>query len=230
MFFPIGDDNVRGGHAPLFTWSFLALNCAVFLFQVTRSPEVGAAFVERWGYHPADIEQGHHLDALVSSMFVHGGWMHVIGNMLFLWVFADNIEAVVGNGRFALFYLGGGLVAAAAHTVFNLHSDAPCIGASGAIAAVLGAYLVMFPSSRVKVVAILIFWFPRFLVPAFVFLGIWILQNLVSGVGSLNLDGVEPTEGVAWWAHIGGFVFGFFMGLIYRGRYNTRGILENQQV
>lgn len=230
MFFPIGDDNVKNGVTPIFSWAFLLANVAVFILQISQTPELGEVFVDRWAYKPVDITSGQHLETLITSMFLHGGWMHIIGNMLFLWVFADNIEAVIGSGRFVLFYLGGGLVAALAHTAFNLGSEAPCIGASGAIAAVLGAYLVMFPSSRVRIIVILIFFFPRFTVPAFLFLGIWIVQNLISGVGSLNLEAIEEGGGVAWWAHIGGFVFGFFMGLIYRNRFNPRGLLENGQV
>jgi membrane associated rhomboid family serine protease len=222
MFFPIGDDNVKGGSWPFFTYVFLILNVGVFGFMMLNSIEFAEKTVDFWGYRPVEILAGSRLETLISSMFLHGGWLHLIGNMLFLWVFADNIEAVIGHFRFIIFYILGGLAAAAAHVLFNMNSDIPCVGASGAIAAVLGAYLVMFPSSRVKILVFLCVFFPTFDVPAFAFLGIWIVQQIISGYGELSIPTADSGGGVAWWAHIGGFVFGFVMGLYYRSRFDLR--------
>jgi len=211
MFFPIGDDQVKGGYFPFFSYAFIALNIAAFVYEI-RMMEVESLdnFLLQWGAIPKEIMQGEDLITLFSSMFLHGGWMHIIGNMLFLWVFADNIEAVVGNLRFVIFYLLGGLAAHAAHIYFNIGSETPTIGASGAISAVMGAYLVMFPISQIKILFIIF----TFRVPALLFLGFWIFQQWNSGVASFS----ETTEqtGVAWWAHIGGFVFGVLAGLLFR--------------
>ena len=146
MIFPIGDDQVKGGAFPFFSYAFIALNVAAFLFQLSFPN----AMICEFGCIPNQIVSGQDYHTLFTSMFMHGGWMHLIGNMLFLWVFADNIEATIGNVRFVLFYLLGGMAAHAAHIYFNPGSVVPTVGASGAISAVMGAYMVMFPSSRVK--------------------------------------------------------------------------------
>jgi membrane associated rhomboid family serine protease len=158
-------------------------------------------------------------------MFLHGSWAHFLGNMLFLWVFADNIEASVGSVRFTFFYLLGGILASLAHIYFNLGSLVPTIGASGAISAVMGAYLVMFPGSKIKV--IVIFFFLTFRLPAFIFLGFWIGQQLLSGFASVGMSAAGG--GVAWWAHIGGFAFGLLWGLLNRKWTPLRGELEAEE-
>jgi membrane associated rhomboid family serine protease len=218
MLFPIGDDQVRGGHYPLFSYIFIALNVIVFFWEVNMPPGDLEAFIFTYGSIPAETVRGEDLFTLFTSMFLHGGWMHLIGNMLFLWVFGDNIEAVIGNLRFLFFYLVGGLAAHAAHIYFNWNSGIPTVGASGAISAVMGAYLVMFPASRIK----MLFFLFTFRVPAFLFLGFWIWQQWASGTASLSVPTAE-TETVAWWAHIGGFVFGVIAGLYYRTRFGVRG-------
>lgn len=211
MIFPIGDDQVKGGKFPLFSYLFIALNIAVFVYQLQliQNNQFDTFLIE-YGAIPAEITSGGNWHTLLTSMFLHGGWMHIIGNMLFLWVFADNIEATVGSGRFIIFYLLGGLAAHAAHIFFHFDSAIPTVGASGAIAAVMGAYLVMFPTSRVK---LLIFIF-SFRVPALIFLGIWIFQQFTAGMASFSELAEEA--GVAWWAHIGGFVFGVIVGFTFR--------------
>lgn len=206
MLFPIGDDHVKGGYYPLFSYLFIVLNLTVFYFQAT-SPGM---LVAEYAAVPAELMRGEKLFTLFSSMFLHGGLGHLLGNMLFLWVFSDNIEATVGNLRFVLFYLLGGLAAHAAHIYFNPGSVVPTVGASGAISAVMGAYLIMFPTSRVK----LWFFFLIFRVPAFLFLGVWIWMQWSSGWASLQVE--NTGGGVAWWAHIGGFVFGAAAGLYFR--------------
>lgn len=217
MLFPIGDDQVRGGYTPWVSYSFIAINVAVFLLEVNMPPDQLEAFIFQYGSIPAETTRGEDLFTLFTSMFLHGGWLHLIGNMLFLWVFADNIEAVIGNMRFFIFYFLGGLAAHAAHIYFNWDIVIPTVGASGAISAVLGAYLVMFPASRVK----MLFLIFTFRIPAFLFLGFWIWQQWASGTASLKVTTAE-TEAVAWWAHIGGFVFGVVAGLYYRTKFGAR--------
>lgn len=214
MLFPIGDDQVKGGHFPLFSYGFIVLNVVIFLFQTSLSPAQLNAFIFDYGSIPAETVRGQDLFTLITSMFLHGGWMHLIGNMLFLWVFADNIEATIGNGRFLFFYLFGGLAAHAAHIYFNYDSGIPTVGASGAISAVMGAYLVMFPSSRIK----MLFLVFTFRIPALLFLLFWIWQQWLNGTAALQVQTAE-SAGVAWWAHIGGFVFGVVAGFYYRSRY-----------
>ena len=144
--------------------------------------------------------------------------MHLIGNMLFLWVFADNIEAIVGTFNFIIFYLLGGIVGALIHIALNSGSEMPMVGASGAISAVMGAYLVMFPSSRIKVLILILF--TSVYIPAIFFLGFWIIQQMFAGIGSLQPVGEESS--VAWWAHIGGFVFGMLAGFLARKSYRNK--------
>lgn len=236
MIFPIGDDNVIGGHKPMFTYAFLALNVLIFLLQLS----VEGNLICEYGAIPADIASGKNWYTVISSMFLHGGWMHLIGNMLFLWVFADNIEAVIGPLLFVGFYFLGGIAASLAHFGFNLGevavqccticgggmpcgnslNIAPCagtvptVGASGAISAVLGAYLVMFPRSQIKILVLVVF--RTFTIAAIIFLGLWIGQQLISGFMSLGPKTSATSGGVAWWAHIGGFVFGVLAGFVFR--------------
>jgi len=209
MFFPIGDDQVNGGYKPYFSYLLMSVNILIFIFEVNLPQGQLAGFMSEYGAIPNEITQGQDLYTLFSSMFLHGSWMHLIGNMVFLWVFADNIEAIFGNFNFLGFYLLGGIIASMSHILSGPESMVPSLGASGAIAAVLGTYIVLFPLSKVKVLFLL--WFIR--MPAYLFLGIWIVQQLINGVGSLNaING----GGVAWWAHIGGFVFGVLIGLYAR--------------
>lgn len=236
MLFPIGDTNVVGGAKPIFSYTLIAANIIIFFFQLSTPGYLVCEFATI----PREILAGDHLHTLFSSMFLHGGWMHLIGNMLFLWVFADNIEAIVGNSRFIIFYLLGGLFASAAHIFIDVSSGGaalsnccmpcplpsscneamqlcagfiPSLGASGAISAVMGAYIVMFPTSKVR----MLFFFFVIQVPAIFFLGFWFAEQLFAGVGSLGPVSAQTT-GVAWWAHIGGFVFGLVFGLLNRYR------------
>ncbi len=209
MIFPIGDDQVKGGVFPLFSYGFIGLNIVVFLMQLSS----GSRLLE-YATVPVDVLDGYNLYTLITSMFLHGGWMHLIWNMLFLWIFADNIEATIGNFRFLVFYLLGGIMASLAHVFFNTGSSIPTVGASGAISAVLGAYLVLFPTSRIKI--FIFFFFIK--VPAFIFLGLWIIQQTIEGISSLGLQNVSG-GGVAWWAHIGGFVFGFIAARFMKSQF-----------
>lgn len=214
MFFPIGDDNVKGGYKPIFTYLLLLINIAMFFYELSLQENLNP-FLEKYAFSPTEIMLLEDLQALFTSMFLHGGWMHLIGNMMFLWVFADNIEAVLGNTRFLIFYLLGGIIASLVQTFIFMDSSILTLGASGAIAAVLGAYLVMFPVSRIRVLFIIF----TFHVPALIFLVIWIVQQFMNGYGALS--DMSAGEGVAWWAHIGGFVYGFVAGIYYRTTLNT---------
>jgi len=216
LFFPVGDDNIEGGHKPVFTYTFLAINIAIFLFQATMNIDQCKTFLYTFGTIPTEILSGQDYFTLLTNMFLHGGWMHIIGNMLFLWVFADNIEAIIGNINFLAFYLLGGLFASLMHIFLNPTSSIPAVGASGAISAVLGAYLVMFPKSRIKV--LVIFLFRSIYMSALAFLGLWFIQNLISGIGTLGPESAQ-TAGTAWWAHIGGFLFGIVAGYFAKKSY-----------
>ncbi|MEM0995339.1 MAG: rhomboid family intramembrane serine protease [Bacteroidota bacterium] len=225
MIFPIGDDQVKGGTFPVFSYAFIAMNVAVFVYEIQLMSSGGFdQFLFEYGAIPYEITRGQDIPTLFTSMFLHGGWGHIIGNMLFLWVFADNIEAVVGNARFLIFYILGGLAAHAAHIYFNFDSEIPTVGASGAISAVLGAYIIMFPSSRIRV--LILFFVVK--VPAIIFLGFWIFQQLNAGFASLSQLG--EAAGVAWWAHIGGFAFGLLAGIFFRANGLTEKALRKQYV
>lgn len=217
MFFPIGDDQVKGGHRPFITYLLLAINVAVFIWQQRLPAQEMETVLQLYGSAPIDIIHGERLYSLFTSIFLHGSWPHLLGNMLFLWIFGDNIEATVGSGRFLLFYLLGAMAAHLGHIWFYADSTIPVVGASGAIAAIMGAYFVMFPGSRI----IVWFFFLTFRVSAFVFLGLWIFQQWLNGQEALLLA-ASGGAGVAWWAHIGGFVFGLPMGLFYRFRWVSR--------
>ncbi|MDX1666900.1 MAG: rhomboid family intramembrane serine protease [Saprospiraceae bacterium] len=214
MIFPIGDDDIKGGHYPLFSYGFIALNVLVFIYQANLPQGQLQSFIYTYGAIPAETSQGQDLLTVLTSIFLHGGLGHLLGNMLFLWIFADNIEATIGNVRFFLFYIAGGIAAYLVHFYFNVGSSTPTVGASGAISAVMGAYLVMFPRSRVK----LFFFFFIFRIPAFIFLGIWFWQQWSSGTASLR--GPAEATGIAYWAHIGGFFFGALLGLYFRSNSN----------
>lgn len=219
MFFPIGDQQIEGGHKPLFAYSLILANVLIFLYEISLPSELSPVFIEHYGAIPIEVLSGTDLYTMLTSMFLHGGWMHLIGNMLFLWVFADNIEAIIGTFNFIVFYIIGGLVASAVHIFFNPYSNIPMVGASGAISAVMGAYLIMFPASKIKVLVLILF--RSIYIPAIFFLGFWIIQQLVSGFGSIKADD-ENQSGVAWWAHIGGFLFGVLAGFIAKKAYGNR--------
>jgi membrane associated rhomboid family serine protease len=182
-------------------------------------------FITRWGVVPADLtaawKAGDYLSAetatLVTSQFLHGGWFHLLGNMLYLWIFGNNVEDRLGRPVFLLFYLLGGVVAVAGQTLIDPQSEIPLIGASGAISATLGAYLVLYPGARIQSLVFLGFFYQLIAVPAVVVLGFWFVLQLIDGLASLGATtGVEG--GVAFFAHIGGFVVGVLFALPYRAR------------
>ena len=217
MLFPYGDDQVHGGHRPIVSYILLALNVVAFVWQLTDP--AGEGFARLYAAVPFTILSGQHLETMISSLFMHGSLMHLLGNMVFLWIFADNIESTIGSARFLLFYLLGGIAATLAHIAIDPYSTIPVLGASGAISAVMGAYLVMYPKSRIKVFLFMLIIIP-FRVPAILFLGLWFYMQMTSGLGSLVVDGA----GVAWWAHIGGFLFGLAAGFWMRSEFSVRNL------
>lgn len=210
--FPIGDENERGAGLPVVTIALVVANVLVFLYEMTLGVEALQEFVFTYGVIPDEIERGQDLFTLLTSMFVHGGLAHVGSNMLFLWIFGDNIERRFGPLLYLLFYLGTGLAASAAHILFNTDSPIPSVGASGAISGVLGAYILMYPTNRVRV--LIGYWWVM-AVPAFLFLGIWFVMQFINGLASLSVETAQ-TSGVAVWAHIGGFVAGAVGALVLR--------------
>lgn len=207
--FPIRDHNPSGRLA-LVTWALIAANGAVFLAGwFTLQGEVAQEWLFfTWGLVPETVLRGERAETLVTSMFLHGGWMHLLGNMWFLWIFGDNMEEALGPLRFLGFYLLSGLAAAFAQVASAPYSPFPMVGASGAVAGVMGGYLLLFPRARVDVLFIFIIFFRILPVPAWIVLGVWIGVQLFNGA-SMPLDG----GGVAWWAHVGGFAGGMVLAL-----------------
>jgi membrane associated rhomboid family serine protease len=205
---PLGDASRRPIRFPIVTVLIIALNFLVFALELTG----GDDFILRWSLVPADIVAGRHLETILTSMFMHEGWEHILGNMVFLWAFGPEIEDVMGSGQYAVFYLLGGLAATFAQILVDPASTIPNLGASGAIAAVMGAFLVTYPRDQIRTV-VLLGWFTRVtFIPAVVLCGLWFVTQLFSGVGSLmQVD----TGGVAYMAHIGGFAFGAVMARLF---------------
>ena len=203
MFFPYKDDNPRVLF-PFVTFGIIILNVLIFLGQFWISgndPGIGKSLVYMYGFVPAEFNPL----TIFTSMFMHGGFAHIIGNMWFLYIFGDNVESILGHVKYFMFYLACGIGAALAQFFIEPASQVPMIGASGAVAGVLGAYMIRFPKARVHVLAVIIIFITTFVVPAQIVLGLWFLMQLSGGLGSL---GVDTTGGVAWFAHIGGFIIG----------------------
>jgi membrane associated rhomboid family serine protease len=209
--FPIGDDNSARRSVPVVTYVLILLNVLVFLLELS----LGEQFIVQWSVVPRRLLANPASDfpTLFTAMFMHAGWMHLLGNMLYLWIFGDNVEDALGHVKFLLFYLICGLAADAAQILVGPGSNIPNLGASGAIAGVLAAYLVMFPRGQVRV----LMGYGVIPMPALVVIGFWFLLQLVSGIGTIS--STAETGGVAYMAHVGGFVAGLAMAFILR---NTR--------
>ena len=209
MFFPYKDDNPRILF-PFVTYTIIGINSLVFIYQYfILPPDLLGPIISTYALTPADPS----VFTVFTSMFMHGGLMHIIFNMWFLWIFGDNIESVLGHKRYVVFYLICGVGAALAQIQINTGSQIPMVGASGAIAGVLGAYLIRFPRATVHVLVILIIFITFIRVPAMVVIGIWFLSNLTGGLGTL---GLEETGGTAWFAHLGGFVSGVVLNQVFK--------------
>jgi membrane associated rhomboid family serine protease len=219
---PVADDN-PSRRRPVVTYTLIVANILVFLYQWLLGERVDA-FIQTWGAVPAYItDPGAHPLAsltLISSIFLHGGWAHLIGNMLYLWIFGDNVEDRLGRVGYLAFYLVAGLVAGLAQVLPDPASTIPGVGASGAIAGVLGVYLLLYPTAPVRVMVPGLYMLRLARVPALIVLGFWFVLQLFNGVLSLG-SGVAAMGGVAWFAHIGGFVAGLLVGavaLVFSGR------------
>jgi membrane associated rhomboid family serine protease len=213
---PLRDD-IRSEKRPYVTWALIGACAAAFAYQMLReysNPKAGDLLVAAYGMVPRDIVHGRHLWTLLTSMFLHGGIFHFLGNMLYLWIFGDNVEDAFGRIPYLLAYLFTGLVGSLLQLLIHPGSSIPTIGASGAISGVMGAYFVLFPRARV-LTAVPIFFFLRIIsIPAPILLGFWILLQMLQGCGSAPSMG----GGVAYFAHIGGFVSGLLIGLVARSR------------
>jgi len=199
---PLSDATRRPRSFPIVTAAIIIANALVFVLELTG----GDAFVNRWMEVPADIISGRHLITILTAMFMHAGWMHIIGNMVFFWAFGPEIEDAMGPLRYLAFYLLSGLAASAAQIAMAPHSTVPNLGASGAIAGVMGAFLITYPRDQIRTV-LLIGWFVRITqIPAALLIGLWFLIQLFSQIGSVA--DVQSGGGVAYMAHVGGFIFG----------------------
>ena len=208
---PLGDASRRPVNFPIVTVLIIIVDFLVFLLELAR----GDAFITRWSVIPAHIVAGRDWITLLTSMFMHAGWAHILGNMLFFWVFGPEIEDVMGPGRFLVFFLLGGLVASLAQVLIDPASRVPNLGASGAIAAVMGIFMLTYPRDRIRTVLFL-GWFVRIaFVPAALLVGIWIAIQFFSEVGALAQT---QSGGVAFMAHIGGFLFGLVFGRLFESR------------
>src|SRR6266705_3817080 len=201
---PLGDASRRPLHRSVVTAVIILVNALVFVLEL----QGGEPFVTRWSAIPADIVAGHHWITLLTAMFMHASWSHIIGNMIFLWAFGPEIEDAMGRGRYLLFYLAGGLVAMLAQILADPHSTVPNLGASGAIAAVMGAFIVTYPRDRIKSVLFIFVFFKVTYIPAALLIGFWFLSQLVHA----GTVAQTQTGGVAYLAHVGGFIFGAVFG------------------
>ena len=206
---PIGDDNTSRRTVPLVTYALIALNVLFFFVELSG----GNAFIGKWAFVPRRFLANPFGDflTLFTSMFMHAGWVHLGGNMLYLWIFGDNVEDRFGHIKFIIFYLLCGLAATFAQLAFSFGSTVPNVGASGAIAGVLGAYILLFPQGKVRVLQ----GQQVIQVPALIVIGLWIVLQFFSGIGSIA--NTADTGGVAYMAHIGGFITGFVLTFLLRG-------------
>jgi membrane associated rhomboid family serine protease len=204
-------DVIPSRTTPSTTIALIVLNTLVFLYQFSLG-EYGQAFVETYGLVPAHFSWA----TVFTSMFMHGGLLHFGSNMLYLWIFGDNVEDRMGHGRFILFYLLCGIAAALAQTITDPTSPVPMVGASGAIAGVMGAYFLLYPRSRILTLVPIFFFIQLIEVPAIFFLGLWFVMQFLSGLGSMARATGEPGGGIAFWAHIAGFAAGLLAVNVFK--------------
>jgi membrane associated rhomboid family serine protease len=207
---PLTDESRRPTRFPVVTATIILINAVVFVLELFG----GEAFVTKWSLVPADISAGHNLITILTSMFMHGGWSHILGNMVFLWAFGPEVEDLMNPRRYLVFYLLGGLAASMAQVYADPSSTVPNLGASGAIAAVMGAFLVTYPHDRIRSLLIIFVFVRVAYIPAVLLIGVWFLTQLV------NLGAVTSTQtgGVAYAAHVGGFIFGAIFTRLFLDR------------
>jgi membrane associated rhomboid family serine protease len=207
---PLSDASRRPVRMPIVTGAIVVVNVIGFILELTR----GDAFVTQWSAVPAQITSGHNWITILTAMFMHGSWSHIIGNMIFLWAFGPEIEDAMGRGRYLAFYLIGGFVAMLAQIASGPHSTVPNLGASGAIAAVMGAFIVTYPRDQLKSVLFIFVFFRITLIPAALLIGFWFLIQLVHAGAVAQVQ----TGGVAYLAHVGGFIFGAATARLFESR------------
>jgi len=207
---PLNDASRRPIRFPVITASIIVLNGLVFLLELSG----GNAFVMEWRLIPASIVGGHHWITILTAMFMHGSWSHIIGNMVFLWAFGPEVEDLMNPRRYAMFYLLGGLAAMLAEVAADPTSTTPNLGASGAIAAVMGAFLVTYPRDRIRSLLVIFVFLRVTYIPAALLIGVWFLLQFLS----LGAVAQQPTDGVAYAAHVGGFIFGAVTARLFERR------------
>ena len=214
-------DTVRSRRFPLINVVLILINVLAFLYQIQMDPSALKEFIFEWGLIPARLagDPSSAWMTIFTSMFLHGGWFHIINNMWVLFIFGDNVEARMGGIRYLIFYLLSGVAAVLLQTYILPSSAVPMIGASGAVAGVLGAYLILFPHSRIASLVPILFIFTIIEIPAVIFLLFWFVSQLYSGLFAIQGGG---ESGIAWWAHIGGFLFGIIMMFFFRPRTTYR--------
>lgn len=213
--FPISDV-IPSRTTPVVTVGLIVVNTLAFFYELSMPDRQLQLFIREYGVVPAYLSP----ISIVTSMFLHGGWLHFLGNMLYLWIFGDNVEDRLGHVAFLAFYLFCGATAAAGQVAINPDSLIPMVGASGAIAGVMGAYFILYPHSRVLTAVFVFFFLELIEIPAIFFLGIWFLMQLFSGVGSIGASAADG--GVAFWAHVAGFLAGLLIAMMYRVRDRNR--------
>jgi len=209
---------------PIVNYGLIGVNVLAFLFELSLEPEVLDRFIRTFGVVPARLTSAmemYNVDVILfispfTSMFLHGGFMHLIGNMWFLHIFGDNVEDRLGHTRYIIFYTFSGLAAAFTQVIINPSSQIPMVGASGAIAGIMGAYVFLFPHAKVLTLVPIFFFMQVTVLPAYIFLGFWFLMQMVSGMMSLGI--ASDAGGVAWWAHIGGFACGAVLLPLFKRR------------
>jgi len=206
---PLTDASRRPARVPVVSTLIIAVNIFVFILELAR----GEGFVSQWSVIPAQIVSGRHWITILTAMFMHGSWSHIIGNMIYLWAFSREIEDAMGRGRYLVFYLAGGVVAMLAQVAADPHSTVPNLGASGAIAAVMGAFLVTYPRDEIRSVLIIFIFVRVTFIPAVFLIGFWFLTQLVHAGSVAQVQ----TGGVAYLAHVGGFIFGAVTGRFFEG-------------
>jgi membrane associated rhomboid family serine protease len=211
-------DTQPSHHFPVVTVGLIAVNVLAFFYQISLDEFSLNHFVAEYGLVPRRLQ----FTDFVTNIFLHGGWWHLIGNMWFLWIYGDNIEDILGRGKFLLFYVLCGVAAGLVHVLFNLDSRVPTIGASGAIAGIMGAYLVKFPHSRIVTLVPVIIFFTTMEIPAWLILVYWFVLQFFSGVGTIGQSHLNQ-GGVAWFAHVGGFVAGVVLIYLLRPQAKDRG-------
>lgn len=214
---PISDDNRGRKIQPVVTWALIAINVVIYAYQFLLDERAHYDFLNQWAVVPAEISSGQAYFTLVTCAFLHGSWFHLGSNMLFLWIFGDNVEDVMGHVKYLIFYLLTAVGASVAQVLVDTDSRIPMVGASGAVSGLLAAYIVFFPHGRIRTLLFLGIFVTVTMLPAWMMIGYWFLIQLISGIGSLNTIG-QQGGGVAFFAHIGGFIAGLVLVWVFRDK------------